>query len=107
MYLNAALDVVLILIAAAYLLLRWRYVIDVSRIADNMAARLLRDFAPEELSERAVKDYTSGEYTDMALVWGMPRGAVDAVAAATWARVRRAKGPDPTTQRNVFYDSAD
>lgn len=88
------LQVITLVLVAAFVLWRVRFAIDVRRIADSMAANLLdtyRDDA-DTLSEQGVKDYARRRYIEVSASFGLPTGPADRVCALTWQRVQEATG---------------
>lgn len=100
------------LVAGLYLWQRNRFIVDVSRVADLMAAQLLADYGRDlwMLDKGGVTSYARHKYMQMVAEWGLPSAAVDKVASLVWGAIKSAQGvsdsqPDTAAAGgNPFYE---
>lgn len=93
-------------VALGALAWRWRYAVDVQRVADNVAAQMLEDWRGEtwRLEENGVKTHATGRYMQLVTVWGLPVGATDAVARLVWQRIAAVQGEPERVNPQSLYE---
>ena len=85
---------------------RWRFAVDVQRVADNLAAQLLDDYQGEvwRLDEEGVKSHISGRYMQLVTAWGLPIGATDAVTRLAWRSIATVQGEPERISPESMYE---
>lgn len=68
--------------------------VDLSRVADALAAKLMEDFNVDTLDAGGTCDYLRSSYMRQALAFGLPNDpqTVDKVARMAWGRIEAARG---------------
>ncbi len=97
------------LAAVIYLLQHNRFIVDIQRVADLLAAQLLADYGRDiwMLDERGVSEYVRTKYMQMVTEWGFPSAAVDRVASLVGGAIKTAQGdshPQTMGKGSVFYE---
>lgn len=88
------LATIALLVASLYIWQRNRFIVDISRVADLMAAQLLADYGRDlwMLDKGGVTSYARHKYMQMVTEWGLPSAAVDKVVSLAWGAVQAAQG---------------
>ena len=89
-----AMQVVILIAIAAYVIRHWRFRFDVQRMADVMAADLLERYQEDvqQLSEQGTKRYANETYIRYAATFGLPSAPADRVAVMVWEVIKDAQG---------------
>ena len=100
---NFVLTMLLVLLMAAFVVLRSRYVIDTQRIADLLAARILDGNEAGYLDEQGTRGALRERYMHLVVSFGMPASAVDAVTNRAWRRIEEAQGTAVNQMVEAIY----
>ena len=70
--------------------------VDVATVTGHLAERLLYDYPDaREISKEGAMLYARNQYLQMCISFGLPRGAVDNVAAGVWEIIEAAQEAQP------------
>lgn len=80
------------------------HTIDVGKVAGILAADLLKDYAPAELTEQFATQYLRTRYMQLVGRYGMPASAVNHVVQAGWKIAVAAGAVSREAQGFSFYE---
>ena len=94
-------------LALAWLVLApGRYLVNTDRIADNLAAQLLKDYQGRLHTLENVEGYVREQYMQLVAMWGLPAGAVGKVTRRVLAILQDSQAgfvPDTVQPGFSFY----
>jgi hypothetical protein len=81
------------------------YTLDTDAVARALCADLFRDYDANELEPQTTRQFIRTRYMRLVASYGLPAGAVDAVAARAWAIVAQARtAPIRPEQAFAFFE---